>query len=411
MGNGRGGFTGDVLTNVLRKEGYKPYKEYYINDFGKQIETLGESVIRRYFQSQGVKVYFPEELYQGEYIKDLAEEIKIDDFNISDKKKFARVKDKVKKEALEKMIKNTQDVLQKKCGIKYNQWFRESFLYEDNAQEKALDKLKKKDLIYVKEGAVWFKSMQFGDDKDRVVIKKDGNPTYFFSDILYMENRLMKRKYSKVIMILGADHHGDIARLKAAAEILDKKDALDVIIYQNVRLIFKGKELKMSKRKGVFVTLDELVDEVGIDAMRFFFLMNSLDKHMDFDISLAKEKSDKNPVYYVQYAHARIYSILEKIKKAEPAKKIELREASEKALLNEIIKFPDILEEVATTYEVHKLPFYSIEIARKFHNFYNQCRVIEDEKVNASRVELIKATKEVLENVLALMGVSAPKKM
>lgn len=411
IGNGRGGFTGDVLTNVLRKEGYKPYKEYYINDFGNQIDTLGESVMRRYFQAEGVKVDFPDELYQGDYIKDLAKEMKIDNFNIADQKKFARVKDKVQKEALEKMIKNTQDVLQKKCGIKYNQWFRESSLYENDAKDEMLEKLKKKELIYVKEGAIWFKSKKFGDDKDRVIIKTDGSHTYFFSDILYMENRLKKRKYSKVIMILGADHHGDVARLNAAAEILDKKEALDVIIYQNVQLIFKGKELKMSKRKGVFVTLEELVEEVGIDAMRFFFLMNSLDKHMDFDISLAKEKSDKNPVYYVQYAHARICSILAKIKKVEPPKKIELREPAEKALLNEIIKLPDIVEEVAKTYEVHKLPFYSIDIARKFHNFYNQCRVIEDDKVNASRVELIKATKQVLGNVLALMGVSAPKKM
>ncbi|MBU0731370.1 arginine--tRNA ligase [Patescibacteria group bacterium] len=411
MGNGRGGFTGDVLANVLRKVGYKPYKEYYINDSGKQIDLLGESVVRRYLQQEGMNVDYPEELYQGDYIIELAKKVDLKNVKLTDQKALVRTKKRVTEWALEEMIVNVREVLEIKCGIKFNQWFRESQLYENDNKEKMLAFLKEKDLVYLKEGAIWFKSTKFGDDKDRVVIKQDGKPTYFFSDILYADNRFNKRKYEKVIMILGADHHGDVARLQAASEILDHKGQLEVIIYQNVRLVFKGKELKMSKRKGVFVTLDELVDEVGIDAVRFFFLMNSLDKHMDFDMALAKQKSEKNPVYYVQYAHARISSILEKTKKTEMPSRLEFTSEHEKALIKELVKMPDILEEAARNREVHKLPFYAIGIARKFHNFYNHCRVIDNGEVNASRLFLIKATKQTLANVLTLMGVSAPNKM
>ncbi|MFH1536941.1 MAG: arginine--tRNA ligase, partial [Patescibacteria group bacterium] len=409
MGNGRGGFTGDVMANVLRKVGYKTYKEYYINDAGSQIDTLGESVMRRYLQAQGTPVDYPEELYQGDYIKELAANLKIRDFKIKDQKKLARLKEKVKIWALEEMIKNIQEVVQKKCGIKFHRWFRESWLYENDAKEAMLDYLKKKDLIYLKDGAIWFKSSTLGDDKDRVIIKKDGAQTYFFSDVLYSDNRFIKRKYDKVIMLWGADHHGFVSRYKAISKVFDSEEKLKIILYQNVRLIFQGKELKMSKRKGVFVTLEELVDEVGIDAVRFFFLMNSLDKHMDFDLTLAKKKSDKNPVYYVQYAHARICSILNKVSTASKIpSKLEYLDPAEKSLIKELIKYPDIIEEIANTYEVQRLPFYAIEIARKFHNFYNHCRVIEDDKVNASRVVLIKSTKIVLNNVLSLMGVDAP---
>lgn len=412
MGNGRGGFTGDVLCQVLKKNGYQVASEYYLNDRGKQVATLGESVMRRYLQKEGINVDYPEELYQGEYIQDLAKKIKLKEFSTSQIQKVPEIKEKVTKLAYTEMVKLIKKIVQDKAKIKINKWFSEKSLYVGKARALMWQFLEEEDLIYQNEGAWWFRATKYGDEKDRVIVKKDGEPTYFFSDILYLENRLAKRKFDRVIMIWGADHHGDVMRVQGAAEALGYKGKLDIALYQLVRLIFKGKEVKMSKRKGTFVTLEELIDEVGLDATRFFFLMNSLDRAMDFDLNLAKEKSQKNPVYYVQYAHARICNIIRKIpkQKAQNTKLVYL-DAAEQSLIKQLMKYPDLVEQIGESYEVHHLPFYAQELAKQFHNFYDKCRVIENDKVNPSRLALIKATRIVLKDVLQLMVIQAPKSM
>lgn len=411
LGNGRGGFTGDCLASVLAFSGYKVKREYYMNDRGNQIDTLGESVVRRYLQNEGINVDYPDELYHGEYIKDLAKKIKIKDFKIKNISEIQKVKEEIKIWALEEMLASVKKVLVEKCKIKFDRWFSEKTLYEGKLKEEIWKFLQQNNLIYQQDNAWWFKTTLFGDDKDRVIVKKDGEPTYFFSDILYLANRLQKRGFEKVIMVWGCDHHGDISRVQAACEALGYKGRLDIILYQLVRLMFNGQELKMSKRKGTFVTLEELVDEVGIDVVRWFFLMYQVGSHMDFDLNLARKKSDQNPVYYVQYAHARICSILAKITKNEKRTTINDKRESETELLKELLKFPDLIEDVAVTYETQKLPQYALELARKFHKFYTECRVIDQGEVIETRLNLIKATKIVIANNLKLMGISSPEKM
>jgi len=411
LGNGRGGFTGDCLASVLAFAGYKVKREYLVNDRGNQIATLGESVIRRYLQNEGINVDYPEELYRGEYIRELAKKIKIKDFKIKNVSEIQKVKEEIKIWALEEMLAGIKNVLHDKCKIKFDRWFSEKSLYEGKLKEETWAFLLEKELIYKQDDAWWFKSTLYGDDKDRVIVKKDGEPTYFFSDILYLANRLQKRGFDKIIMIWGCDHHGDISRIQAAAEALGHKGKVDIILYQLVRLIFNGQELKMSKRKGTFVTLEELVDEVGLDVVRWFFLMYQVGSHMDFDLNLARKKSDQNPVYYVQYAHARICSILKKISNFKFKISNDDIKNSEVGLLKELLKFPDLVEEVAQTYETQKLPQYALELARKFHKFYTECRVIDRNEVIESRLNLIKATKIVIANNLKLMGISVPEKM
>lgn len=413
LGNGRGGFFGDCLANVLSFADYKVKREYILNDRGKQVDTLGESVIRRYLQEQGIKVDYPDELYKGDYIKDLAKKVKLKDFKSNQSEEIEKVKGEVKEWALKEMVKDIERVTAEKCNIKFDRMFSEKSLYKGKLREEVWNYFFEKNLFYKKDEAWWFKASQFGDEKDRVVVKENEQPTYFFSDILYLADRFEKRKFDKVIMVWGCDHHGDVTRVQAAAEVLGHKGKLDIVLYQLVRLMFNGKELRMSKRKGTFVTLEELVDEVGLDVVRWFFIMYQVGSHMDFDLNLAKKKSEQNPVYYVQYAHARICSILNKISKSklEESKNIEYSNHSEVELIKELIKFPDLVEEVAETYEVHKIPQYTLDIARKFHKFYSECRVINDDQVNIARLNLTKATKIVIANSLKLMGISAPTKM
>jgi len=413
MGNGRGGFTGDCLANILNFTGYNVKKEYYINDRGKQIDNLGESVIRRYLQEEGVKVDYPEDLYHGEYIKDLAKKIKLKDFKLTSIAEIQKVKSEIKEWALAEMLEQIKKIVVEKCGIKFHRWFSEKELYEGAYKEKVWDFLLEKKLIYKKDDAWWFKSSLYNDDKDRVIVKKDGEPTYFFSDILYLQNRLDNRKFEKIIMLWGCDHHGDVSRVQAAATALGFAGQVDIILFQLVRLMFNGKELRMSKRKGNFITLEELVDEIGLDVARWFFLMSQVDTHMDFDLNLAKKKSDQNPVFYVQYAHARICSIMKKIpsSKNQAPKTLEFSNPAELELIKELIKFPDLIEEIAQTYATHKLPQYVLTVARKFHKFYQDCRVVNEDQVNVSRVYLVKACKIVIANSLKLMGISTPEKM
>ena len=400
LANGRGGFTGDVLANVLGLAGHKVEREYYVNDYGNQIRMLGHSILKDK-QAQ----------YKGEYIDNLANKIFLDsrlavgqaDLHQDDKKNPDTIGQLAAKIILEKMVKPVI----KKIGIKFDNWFSEKKLHENGAVDKMFEYLKKKNLTYKKDGAWWLKTNnksninESDDDKDRVLIKSDGSKTYFLPDIAYHWNKFHDRKFDKVINLWGADHHGYVPRMKQAVALLGFPGQLEILLMQMVRLIKNGQEFKMSKRTGVYVLLEELVDMVGLDVTRFFFLMHSNNKAVDFDLDLAKKRSNKNPVFYVQYAHARICSILNKVSitKRLTHDFSQGLQNPEKELIKELLKWPEIIEEVAENYEVHKIPFYAIALADKFHDFYENCRVIdENNQVNRFRLNLIKATKQILEN-------------
>ena len=415
IGNGRGGFYGDTLANILESQGHKVMREYYINDRGEQILLLGRSIKR----AQGSPLLIPgteeavagmvpgisENLYKSEYINELAKQI--------NKKLNAG---EAGQKAVELILKTYIRPVIKRLGIKFDNWFSEKSLYSPASGE-IMESLMRRDFIYEKDGATWMKTSQLGDSEDRVLIKKDGSETYFLSDILYHFDKFKIRKFDKVIDIWGADHHGYAPRLKAAiAAIGIPEDNLEIIITQLVRLVKNGKEVKISKRAGVFITLEELIDEVGLDAARFFFLMYSPNTHMDFDMELAKQRSEKNPVYYIQYAHARLSGILRKAHPTGDHPKGEkfklLKEKGELNLIRKLAEFPELLSEVSRNYEVHRLPRYALELAREFHNFYEKYRVItEDKNLTSARLVLATATKIVLANALNLMGIKAPDKM
>lgn len=399
LGNGRGGFLGDALSKVLEFCGYKVEREYYINDTGNQIEILGHSVL-------GIG----ENLYKGRYVDELAKKIKGEDFK------------KVGEEAAKYILKHYIKKTIAKMGIKFDQFFSEKSLIKNDEIKKAIDKLKEKRLVYKKEDAIWFSSSKFGDDKDRVLVKQDGQYTYFASDIAYHLNKL-KRGFDLLIDIWGADHHGDVSRMKAAAKVLGFENKLKFILHQFVRLTEKGKVVRMSKRTGVYITLDELINEVGLDATRYFFLTKAPETHLDFDLILAKEKSEKNPVYYIQYAAARCASILRKSEittsKSETNLKFKipnyklLLHPAEIELIKQLIKFPDLIEEISQDYQIHKLSFYVFDLANSFHNFYEKCKVLDKKNpdLTIARLALLHATQIVLKNILAIMGIEAPARM
>lgn len=389
LANGRGGFSGDVLANVLGLAGHKVEREYLINNCGNQIRVLGYSVLG---DKKGQ--------YKGEYIDKLAQEIKGD--NVED------IGYRASEIIMEKYIKPSI----KKAGIRFDNWFSEKKLHEKGEVDKTLNELEEKNLIFKKDGAVWLKTAdrRDDDDKDRVLVKSNGDKTYFLFDIAYHKNKF-KRGFDKVINLWGADHHGYVPRMMSAMEMLGFGGKLEILLMQLIRLVKNGKEARMSKRAGVYVTLDELIDQVGLDVTRFFFLMHANNKTMDFDLDLAKEKSNKNPVFYVQYAYARICSIIKKAEGLEKNKERKEFNPSEEGLIKELIKWPELIQEVSKNYEVHKIPFYAISLADKFHDFYEQCRVIKGDKVVEYRLELAKATKQVLSNVLQVLGVNAPEKM
>jgi len=408
IGNGRGGFYGDALANILKTQGYKVTREFYVNDRGGQILALGRSIKLVQGEKLNLEKTELDNLYNGDYINDLAKKI---DKNLSVEEAGHKAVSLILSAYIKPVIK--------KLKIKYNVWFSEKSLYRNGIYKKIMGDLMQKDLIYEKDGATWIKTSKLGDSEDRVLIKSNGDETYFMSDILYHLNKFQIRKFDKVIDIWGADHHGDMLRLSGVLKVLGiDLERLIILLNQFVRLVSGGKEFKFSKRAGTFITLEELVDEVGLDAARFFFLMYSLNTHMDFDMALAKERSQKNPVYYVQYAHARIASILAKIKNQKSKIKITnqnlklLNAEPELNLIRKLIEFPEILSEIAKNYEIHRLPRYALELAREFHNFYEKERVItEDKKLTAARLLLVMATKIVLANALNIMGIDTPEKM
>ena len=386
VGNARGGPYGDVLANILKKAGYKVEKAYYINDFGQQIRELGNEDGK--YQEKEINI-----------LRKLTQE------KLKTKDPF-EVGQKLANQILKSFIKKTTD----KMRIKYDEWILESDLHKEGEIDKILDFLRDKKLIYKKEDAEWFKSSDFGDERDRVMIKKDGNKTYLAGDIALHNDKF--KKFDKVINVWGADHHGDIPGLMAGVEAIGHKGKLEIILLQFVTILEKGEKQKMSKRAGVYVLMDELLDRVGVDATRFFFLQKSSDTHLNFDINLAKEQSSKNPVYYVQYAYARICSILKKIEFKDEGDLDKLIHPSELNLIKELIKFPEIIKDTSNDYQIQRLPYYSMELANKFHKFYENCRILgEEEQIAQARISLIKATQIILKNILDIMGISAPEKM
>jgi arginyl-tRNA synthetase len=395
IGNARGGPFGDVLGNVLKRAGFKVEKAYYINDYGMQILALGHSVLKDN-QAQ----------YKGDYIDYLNKKIKETD--------AYKAGEKAAKIIIEEMIKKTVE----RMGIKYDEWFSEKELHKKSEVDKVLNFLERKGLIYEKEGAKWFKATRYGDRRDRVVVKADGWKTYLAGDIAYHRYKFEKKKFDKVINIWGADHAGDVAGLLAALEALGHKNKLDIILLQFVTLFEKKEKIKMSKRKGIYLTMDELLDKIPLDVIRFFFLQKSADNHLNFDLDLAREQSEKNPVYYVQYAFARICSILRKGKKQELKIKVMTRNLkllnhlSELNLIKQLIRLPEVIEDTTKDYQVQRIPQYSLDLATAFHQFYRDCRVLsEDKNLTQARLNLVLATKIVLKNTLDLMGISAPEKM
>lgn len=403
LGNGRGAFVGDTLSNVLSLSGFDIEKEYYLNDRGNQVRILGKSILRELTTND--KNQSTNDFYQGEYIKELAEDF-------SDLKDPEQNLDKITQEALAKLVKQTKDLISQKLKVNFDLWFSEDSMYQQNLQIEVLKQLNEKKLTYEKEGSIWFKSTDFGDDKDRVLVKADGEYTYFLSDIIH-KSYLSAPKFDQLILLLGADHHGYQARLQAAMQAFDQKEKLHIIIFQLVRLLSGGKEVRMSKRAGTYVTLEELVDEVGLDAARFFFNMHSSTTHIDFDLDLAKEKSSKNPVYYVQYAHARMSSILKKAEKPDGEADLTLLTKPEELnLIKKLLQLDDLVADIATNYQTQQLTFYAIAIAELFHHFYEKHKVIsEDKNLTAARLKLIEAAKITLANTLKLLGVPAPEKM
>lgn len=406
LANGRGGFLGDVLSNILEASGYKVEREYYVNDTGNQIITLGKSLIAVSGFSPGFSPE-AENLYKGAYIKAWADKHK------TLVKKYQNNPLKLGQLAAKDFLKDIKDTLNK-SGIRFNRFTSEErHIHKKSFLNKALKIFKTRKLVYEKDGAVWLRTAKFSDDKDRVLITSDGFPTYFLADAgHYLETKL--RGFGGKINILGPDHFGYIKRIQAAAGIMRLKNS-KVIITQAIRLVENKKEVKMSKRLGRFVTFNDLIKEAGIDAARFFFLMVSPDTHMDFDLALAKERSVKNPVYYVQYAHVRAASIL---RRAGPKLKIQksklnlLNTEDDLSLILRLIRLPEIIEDTAGDYQVHRLTRYATDLARAFHNFYEKERVIGEEKnLAAARLALVYASAIVLKNLLDVLGISSPRKM
>ncbi len=405
MANGRGGFLGDVLANILEAVGHKVTREYFINDAGNQIQILGESILAALGRAPS-----KEEHYKGDYIKKRAQEIA---------KKMAGEKnlEEIGWQAAIKFIKNIKNSVQE-ADIKFDVWYSEfdNLRGKKGLINKLLKLLEKKNLIAEKEGAKWLKSSEISDEKDRVLVKSNGQPTYFLADLAYHYDKFVKRKFDLAIDIWGADHHGYVARLKSGVKALGiDPERLKIIITQLVRLVEGGKEVKMSKRKGEFVTLDELVKEVGNkDAVRFFFLTHVPETHMDFDLALAKERSQKNPVYYIQYAYVRALHILQKTKgiKYQVSSIKNLKNESETNLLSGLVKLPYMIRQTAEDYNVSRLARYAMELARAFHNFYEKERVIDEKgKIDEGRLALVAAVKNIFERLFKILGIDTPKKM
>jgi arginyl-tRNA synthetase len=411
VGHGRGAVLGSGLANILAAAGYKVTKEYYVNDAGSQMQAFYRSLYARYQQALGQDAPMPEEGYMGDYMIDIAKGIVKEQGD-----RYLGDQDGLGRTGMEQIIAAIKSELEQ-MGVTFDVWFHEHELFDSGQYRKAMDMLKERGHTVEKEGATWFASTSLGEDKDNVLVRSDGSPTYFASDIAYHYNKFVERGFDRVIDIWGADHQGHVSRMKAVMGALDiDPERLQVIISQMVTLRRGEEIIRASKRTGKLITLRELVDEVGVDACRFFFLARSADSQMEFDLELAKRQSADNPVYYVQYAHARICSIL----RLAEEKGIDrgggdvslLTTDHELNLIRKMLQLPEVVELVSQTLEPHHLPYYAQELATVFHDFYENCRVVsDDEKLTKARLKLVEAARITLARSLGLMGMSAPDMM
>ena len=451
VGHGRGAAYGASLSNIMEKCGYQVQREYYVNDNGRQMDILATSVWMRYIELCGVPVIFPDNGYQGDYIINIARKVRkkygdkflyksqeifeavpADEKNGGDKELHidglvANAKNLMGMESYNKVfqiaLKNILSGIRKdleKFNVEYDSWFSEKQLHDGDTIQRVLKILEDKGYLYKKDGALWFMATHFGDDLDRVVQRENGQKTYFASDIAYLMNKF-EREFEGALYVFGADHHGYIARLKAAAKGLGiNPDDIEIVLTQFANLIEKGKKVQMGTRSGKFVTLSQLVDDVGVDAARFFYVMRSHDQHLDFDLDLAKSQSSDNPVFYIQYAHARICSIFDKLEQQGLQHNKEIGNASlalldtdhEQDLLRSISSYPETLIVAARTRSPHLLANYLRDLAQNFHSYYNAHQVgVDDENLRNARLNLSKATKIIIANGLSLLGASAPESM
>jgi arginyl-tRNA synthetase len=426
VGNGRGAAIGDTLASALSAAGYAVEREYYVNDAGTQTDTFAETLYARYQQLYGRPVEIPRDGYPGQYMIELAEEVRaqagpkfLGDAGSPAPRELAEL-------GIELMVEQIRGTLAS-FGVEYDRWYSERSLYEGEGSiyEEVLGILRANGQLVEREGALWFASSELGEDKDNVVVRSDGRPTYYASDIAYHYDKFVRRGFDLVIDVWGADHHGHVSRVKTATKAVGADpEALHILLYQLVTLKRSGEVVRLSKRSGEIITLDELVEEVGKDAARFFFLLRSPGAQMEFDLDLAVKQSSENPVFYVQYAHARLASILERASEQgltpEGGDVSLLTAPHELALVREMMRLPEVIEAVATTFEPQHLPHYAMELATAFHAFNDAFKqqgdpslkvITEDVALSRARLRLVLAAKVALARVLELMGMGAPEKM
>ena len=419
IGSGRNATIGDTLANVLSAAGYEVQREYYINDRGSQIELFNQTLYARYAQALGHDEPIPEQGYRGAYMVEMGQEIaeEMGDRFLQMPKDEAIAA--IGKIGLEKMLQGIEEDLSM-IGIRYDSWYSEQSLYDDGYFDKIMAILQERGYTVEKEGAIWFKATELGGDKDEVLIRSDGTPGYFASDIAYHYNKFVVRGFDWVIDVWGADHQGHVPRMKAMMRALGlDPDRLTLLIYQLVTLKRSGEAVRLSKRTGDIITLREVIEEVGPDAVRFFLLARAADSQMEFDLDLAVEQSAENPVYYVQYGHARIASILRYARERVPdfadGDVSLLRHPAELTLIRHMLLLPEVVEQAAVNLAPHHLPYYAQELASAFHSFYKECRVVSsdpaDIELNKARLKLVSAAKIALAKTLKLMGVGAPERM
>ncbi|MDC0499120.1 arginine--tRNA ligase [Candidatus Pseudothioglobus singularis] len=448
VGHGRGAAYGATVSNLLRSIGFKVDNEYYVNDAGRQMDILTVSIFLRYLSLCGEQIRFPDNGYQGQYINDIADSIVVESgesFKQSADIVFENIcKDGIeggdKESHIDELIVRAKDLLGDNFqtifqvgiesilggikddladfGVRFEKWFSEQSLIDSGLSESCITRLKDSGHIYKKDGALWFKTTNYGDEKDRVVVRDNGNHTYFASDIAYHLEKL-ERGYDKIINVWGADHHGYIPRVKASIGALGHKpDKLEILLVQFANLYRGGQKVQMSTRSGSFVTLEDLRKEVGNDAARFFYILRKSEQHMDFDLDLAKSKTNENPVFYIQYAHARICSVFRQANEKgfesnlEDANLSLLTEEVEKNILRELSRYKSVIESAAIQYEPHQLAYYLRDLATQFHSYYNSCTfILEDRDLTQARLSLIHAAKQILRNGLSILGVGAPESM